>query len=265
MNKIRTFSDFVDDVARAPSLAIGGGGLQRKPMAAVRALARSAVEGLHLIDFLGGPDVDALVGTGKVRRLTFAFVGFDAFGLAPNFRKARESGALEIVEWSEATFLAGLEAGGKRLPFLPTRFGLGTGIVDTPTSPFRTFPCPLTGETLLAVPAINPDVAVIHVNAADRAGNAVILSDCFADPLLVRAARRVYLTAERIVEDIRAEQVARATFISRLWVHGVIEAPGGGGFTAVFPDYPIDLPAMLDYQAKATDGAWLAGHLRSPA
>ena len=244
-------------------IAFGGGGLQRKPVAAAAAIARSDLHDLDIVSFLGGPEVDLLIGMGKVRRMRFAFVGFDSFGLAPNFRAARQRGDIEIVEYSEGLMMAAYEAAAKRLPFLPSRFGLGTDLLNTATSPFRQFSCPLTGEQLLAVPALSPDLAIVHVNEADEMGNALIHSDAFADMLLVQAAKRVVLTAERIVDEIPGERRGRSTFISRLWVDHVVEAPRGGGFSAVFPDYRFDLPRLLDYQKNATDAAWLSRHVEN--
>lgn len=260
-----SMSELVGQIGPGQSVAFGGGGLQRKPMAVAKAIAASKLEGLDLVSYLGGPEVDVLLGMDKGRRLSFAFVGFDAYGLAPNFRQARESGNLEIVEYSEATMLAAFEAGAKRLPFLPTRFGLGTDLMTTPTTPFKTLACPFTGETLLAVPAIVPDVAIIHVNEADRAGNAVIHSDAYGDPLIVRAARKTFLTAERVVDDLPSTHTRRSTFISRLWVAGVVEAPGGAGMTALFPDYRFDLPRILEYQKRATDRSWLQSFVAEAA
>ncbi len=252
-----TMEAFVASLDPGVRIAFGGGGIQRKPMAAAKALARSGLSDLDLVTFLGGPEIDLLIGLGRARRLAFAFVGFDAYGLAPCFRAAREAGKLPVIEYSEATMLAAFEAGAKNLPFLPTRFGLGTDIVTTPTSPFKTFACPFTGETLLGVSALRPDVAVVHVNLADKAGNAVIYSDAYADSLMVRASRRTVLTAEQVVDALPIDQTRRFTFISRLWVDAVIEAPHGAGMTAMFPDYRFDLPRVLEYQRKANDRAWL--------
>lgn len=257
MDKRITMGDFTASLKPGARIAFGGGGIQRKPMAAAAAIARSALTDLDLVSFLGGPEVDLLIGLGRARQLECAFVGFDAYGLAPCFRAAREAGTLRLVEYSEATMLAAFEAGAKNLPFLPTRFALGTDIVGTPTSPFKTIACPFTGETLLAVPALRPDVAVVHVNVADRAGNAVIHSDAYADGLLARAARRTILTAEKVVDDLPSDQSRRCAFISRLWVDGVIEAPRGAGMTAMFPEYRFDLPKVLEYQKNACNRAWL--------
>jgi glutaconate CoA-transferase subunit A len=265
MDKRLTLTELVAAIAPGQSIAFGGGGLQRKPMAAVKAIAASALTDIPVISYLGGPEVDLLIGLGKVRSLAFAFVGFDAYGLAPNFRKAREAGTLDVIEYSEATMLAAFEAAAKRLPFIPTRFGLGTAIMTTRSSPLKPFTCPISGETLVAVPALKPDIAIVHVNEADRAGNAVIHSDAFTDPLLVRAARKTFLTAERVVDRLPATQSRRSTFISRMWVSGVIEAPRGAGLTVVYPDYGLDLPAVLEFQKHATDRAWLDSYVARAA
>lgn len=263
MAKTTTLEKAIPTIARGSSVAFGGGGIQRKPMAAAKALAAAPVNDLAVVTMLGGPDVDVLIGAGKVRELHFAFVGFDAFGLAPNFRKAREAGELRAVEYSEATILAAFEAAAKNLPFLPTRFGLDTDITETPTAPFRRVVCPFTGEELLAVPPLAPDVAFIHANVADRHGNAVIVGDGYADPLLLQAAKRTFVTAERIVDELPDDPaIAGGTFLSRLWIEGVIEAPRGGGMTAVYPDYRFDLPKVLEYQKWATNPEWFSAWIR---
>lgn len=263
MSKVIGLEALADLAGEAGLIGFGGGGIQRKPMAAAAAIARAGVSGFEAASFLGGPEVDLLIGLGRVKRLHFAFVGFDMFGLAPNFRNARQAGALEIVEYSEGLMLTAYEAAAKRLPFLPSRFGLGTQILDTPTSPFRRMTCPLTAEPLVAVPALAPDLAIVHVNEADIHGNALIHSDTYADLLLIQAARTVVLTAERIVPELPRDRPARASFVSRLWVDHVVAAPGGGGFTAVFPEYRFDLPALTDYQKNATDSEWLSRKLEA--
>ncbi len=257
MSKELSMDGLIAEIAASKTVAFGGGGVQRKPMAVIHAMAQSNLDKLDVISFLGGPDVDVLAGFGKIQKLHFAFVGFDAYGLAPNFRRQREAGAITIVEYSEGTMMAAFEAAAKRLPFIPTRFGLGTDILRTRTSPFKTFACPISGEPLVAVPALSPDLAVIHVNEADRSGNAIIHGDPYLDPLILRAAKKRIVTAERIVDALSRDYTHRSTFISRLWVDGIVEAPKGGGLTATFPDYPVDVPLLLEYLKRATDRAWL--------
>src|SRR5688500_3539535 len=118
-----------DDVAATLSdgmtIGIGGWGSRRKPMALVRAILRSDVKDLTVVSY-GGPDVGLLCAAGKVRKVVFGFVSLDSIPLEPHFRAARQSGAIEVVEYDEGMLQLGLYAAAQRLPFLPTRAGLGS-------------------------------------------------------------------------------------------------------------------------------------------
>lgn len=256
-DKLTSIEDVVASLADGDTLAFGGGGLDRKPLAAAKAVGRSPLRDLGLVAFLGGPEVDLLIGLGKAARVHFAYVGLDTLGMAPNFRHAREHGDIEAVEASESLVLTGLEAAAKRLPFLPSRSGLGADLLSLSNTPFRRFACPITGADLVAVPALAPDVAFIHANEADRAGNAAIHGDAYADHLLARAAKRVYVTAERIVERVDAT----GTFVSRLWVTGVCDEPGGADFTSVYPKRRLDRRGAAEYAARAGNADWLRGYV----
>src|ERR1700733_7353206 len=100
-----TLDDLAAEIADGQSVAFGGGGVQRKPMAATQAIARAGRTGLHLVSLLGGPEFDLLLGLGRVQRISFAFVGYDAYGLAPTFRAAPEPGTAEAVESSGRALL----------------------------------------------------------------------------------------------------------------------------------------------------------------
>lgn len=263
MDKVRTLDDLVDRAARASTLSFGGGGLVRKPMSAAAAIGLSELAPKSLYSLLGGAEVDLLIGCEKVRDLHFAFIGLDSVGLAPNFRKARESGVLSVVEASEYLVLAGLEASARGVSFLPTRSGLGTDLLTRPNTPYRVFDCPLTGEPLVASPAMRPDLAVIHVNIADRRGNAVVYGEIFADYLLARASASVWVTAETVVDELPAmDRRPHGTFISRLFVEGVVLSPGGADFTGIYPDYPVDMVAAAVYRDNATKDVWLTEYAR---
>src|SRR5262245_15169090 len=179
MDKRGDLSDLLADIATAEVISFGGGGHVRKPMTAASAIAGSQLAPKDYFVMLGGPELDVLIGAKKVRRLQFAFMGLGPLGLLPNFRAERESGNLDIIESSEYLIIAALEAAARGVPFLPTRSGLGTDILTRPNSPYKTFACPLTQQELVAVPAANIDVAVIHANVADRSGNALIFGDPF--------------------------------------------------------------------------------------
>jgi glutaconate CoA-transferase subunit A len=264
MDKMISLSELTSHIKPGMMIGLGGNGLSRKPMAAAKAIAGSLVTDLDLAVMLGGPETDLLIGMQKVRSLHFAYVGFDRFGMAPNFRKARQESKIRAVEYSEGTFISALSAAAQRVPFMPTRRGLGTDLLTFDNSPFKVFTCPISGERLVAVPALMPDIAIIHVNVADKAGNGLIFGDPLIDPILARAAKAVYLTAERVIDAVpRGQPQSRATLISRLWVNGVCEVPRGGAFTGVFPDYSADGVAVLDYLAHARDQHWLSAFAKS--
>src|SRR6516164_1736269 len=256
MNKVVTADDVVGEIRDGATIAIGGSSLSRKPMALVRALARSDRRNLRLIVNVGGPEVDLLIGTGKLAEVIFAFVGFEVMGLAPHFRRARQDGSVRFQEWTEFTVMAGLDATIKRVPFLPTHTGLGTDLLRV-NAAFRTFQDPFEGQTLLAVPALRPDIALIHVNLADPQGNGVILGDGHMDALCAKAAKKTFLSAEQILLPERLQTYGRDVHIFRTMVTGVVEAPWGAHFTGCAPEYRADLQHVQEYLAAArSEAAW---------
>jgi glutaconate CoA-transferase subunit A len=251
------FDGFVADLRDGMTIGIGGWGPRRKPMALVRAILRSELKDLTIVAY-GGPDVGMLCAAGKVRKLVFGFVSLDAIPLEPYFRKAREAGGLDVLELDEGMLQWGLKAAALRLPFLPTRVGLGTDIVThggfaTVTSPYA------DAEVLLAMPALPLDVALLHVQRADRRGNVQALGpDTYYDEWFAKAAKRTYVSAETVVErmDLSHSGDAAANLFERCFVHGVIAAPCGAHPTSLPPDYGWDLVALKRYAAGAAEDGW---------
>jgi glutaconate CoA-transferase subunit A len=241
------------------TIGIGGWGSRRKPMSLVRAIARSDLDDLTIVSY-GGPDIGLLCAAGKVRRLVYGFVSLDSIPLEPHFQAARESGALEVTEYDEGMLQWALYAASLRLPFLPSRAGLGSDVMRF-NPELRTVSSPYAdGEELLAVPALALDAALIHLNRADAAGNAQFLGpDLYFDDLFAAAAQRAYVSCERIVptEDLAAEGGPLSLRIHRWMVDGVIEAPRGAHFTSCVPDYARDEEFQRAYVAAARDPeAW---------
>jgi len=251
------------------TIGIGGWGSRRKPMAVVRAILRSPLRDLRIVSY-GGPDVGMLCAAGKVRELVFAFVSLDVIALEPYFRAARESGAIAARELDEGMMLLGLQAAAWRVPFLPTRAGLGSDLfrldpaLRTVTSPY---PGPDgAGEELVAVPALDLDAAVVHVHRADRRGNARLLDDDpYFDTLFLGAARDRYLTCEELVGtgELAASGDVRAPGVSRLLVDAVAHAPGGAHPTACDPLRPRDVAHLRTYAASASGPDGWAGYVRA--
>jgi glutaconate CoA-transferase subunit A len=180
----------VGAISDGMTVGVGGWGARRKPMALVAALAASPARDLTVVTY-GGPDVGLLLAAKKIRKLVYGFVSLDLVPLEPRFRAAREGGELEAVELDEGMLQLGLRAAAWRLPFLPTRAGLGSDVMSW--NPWlRTVRSPYDdGEELVAMPALPLDVALVHVNRADERGNLAILGpDPYFDDLFLMAARR---------------------------------------------------------------------------
>jgi glutaconate CoA-transferase subunit A len=258
-DKRMTEAEVVSELKDGMTIGIGGWGARRKPMSVVRAILRSPVKDLTVVSW-GGPDVGLLCAAGKVKKLVYAFVSLDTIPLEPHFRLARQSGSVEAMELDEGMFYWGLYAAGLRLPFMPNRAGMGSDVMRVNPS-LKTVRSPYEdGEELVAVPALNLDVAVIHMNRADQRGNGQFLGpDPYFDELFLMAAKRRFMTCERIVktEDFVREGSFHTLKINRMLVDGVVEAPNGAHFTSCAPDYPRDETFLARYAASAANPeAW---------
>jgi glutaconate CoA-transferase subunit A len=254
-----TVDEMVAELRDGMTIGIGGWGSRRKPMAVIRALLRSDVKDLTVVSY-GGPDVGLLCAAGKVRKVVFAFVSLDSIALEPHFRNARQAGTVDSLELDEGMFLLGLQAAAWRVPFLPTRVGLGSDVLNKQDE-IRTVVSPYDdGEELVAMPALTLDVALIHQNRADAGGNAQFLGpDLYFDDLMCQAAKRSFVTCERIVDtdDLLKEGSHHTLRISRLWTDGVVETPNGAHFTSCVPDYERDEAFQKEYAASAASAeAW---------
>ncbi len=259
MDKRTTERDVIAELRDGMTIGIGGWGSRRKPMSLIREILRSELKDLTIVSY-GGPDVGLLCAAGKVKKLIYGFVSLDSIPLEPHFRKARQSGAIEVVELDEGMLQWGLYAAALRLPFLPTRAGLGSDVLKynpelkLVKSPYE------DGEELVAVPALHLDVALIHMNRADAAGNGQFLGpDPYFDDLYCGAATRRFMSCEKIVptKDLSLEGSLHTLKIHRMLIDGVIEAPGGAHFTECPPDYGRDEAFQKQYALAARDpDAW---------
>ena len=259
-SKDRSADEMIAELRDGMTLGIGGWGPRRKPMALIRAILRSSLRDLTLVTY-GGPEVGMLCAAGKLRKLVFGFVTLDVIPLEPYFRKARESGALaEVAEYDEGMLQWGLRAAAMRLPFLPTRVGLGSDVM-THNPDLRTVRSPYDdGELLVAMPALPLDAALLHVDRADRLGNVQIDGpDPYFDEHYARAARRCFVSCEEMPErlDLSHPGHARYNPFERSLVSGVVHAPGGAHPTSCAPHYGWDLDELKRYVASAGEaGGW---------
>ena len=257
-DKRLTEDEAVAQLESGMTIGIGGWASRRKPMSLVRALLRSPLTDLTIVSY-GGPDVGVLCAAGKIRKLVYGFVSLDSIPLEPHFRAARQTGTLaEAVELDEGMLQWGLYAASLRLPFLPTRSGVGSDVM-TINPQLRTVRSPYKdGEELVAMPALPLDAALVHLNRADARGNGQFLGpDLYFDDLFLGASAsgRRFLSCERVVatEDLLKEGGVHTLKINRSLVDGVIEASRGAHFTSCVPDYDRDEAFQRAYATAAVD------------
>ncbi|MBB5913242.1 acyl CoA:acetate/3-ketoacid CoA transferase alpha subunit [Nocardia transvalensis] len=238
-DKRMTLDEAVGQLRSGMTIGLGGWGSRRKPLAFVRALLRSDVTDLTVVSY-GGPDLGLLCSAGKVRKAYYGFVSLDSAPFYdPWFAKARTGGELTVREMDEGMVKCGLQAAAARLPFLPIRAGLGSDVLNFWEGELRTVRSPYEDadgrtETLVAMPALTLDAAFVHLDLADKHGNAAYTGvDPYMDDLYCLAAERRFLSVDRVVETEELVKAVpqQAIILNRMMVDGVVEAPGGAHFT----------------------------------
>ncbi len=241
------------EVPDGATLALGGMTLYRRPLAFVKALLlrERPPRDLTLLSFTGGIESDLLIGSGCVAVIRSAYVGLEAFGLAPMFTHFAQQGRLHVIEETEASIVMGIRAGIAGSGFMPSRAWQGTDLpgLRPDVKPVRD---PYSAEEMLAFPAIHCDVAVIHGLAGDRQGNALINNNLGIDLELVYLADRVIATVEE-----RVEKLTRSTegvIIPYPGCDMLAEAPRGAAPASCYPLYPLDGEAILRYTEACKAG-----------
>ena len=260
-DKLTGLSRAIEVVHDGAVVALGGGLSARLPMAMVRELVRQGRSGLHVVGSAHGIDVDLLVAAGALAVCEESYVGFEQdFGLAPAYRRAAQAGTIEVRESCCGTLIAQLRAAEAGLPFMPVRGVVGTDIPRLhPEYGFVT--CPFTGERLVAVPPLRPDVALIHAPMADRHGNVHLEQPYVLDERFAAASREVIVSVERVVST---EEVQRAGItVPAHLVSAVVEVPYGAHPSSCYPDYAYDRAHIGEYvRAAAQGGAALEDYLQ---
>ncbi|HEX3801985.1 MAG TPA: CoA-transferase [Solirubrobacteraceae bacterium] len=252
-----TLADAAGLVADGATIGFGGGlGLQRRPVSFARELIRQGRRGLRVFGVINGVETDLLIGAGAVTSTDTSYVGLDEVGQGPNFQAAAGDGRIEVHEYSEWVITARFRAANMGLPYMPWPSGRFTDA--TRALGYKNVRCPYTGVELLAVPAVQLDVAVIQAVRCDSAGNAelaVPLDHMYdVDALVARSAKTVIVCAEEIgeVDPTRVQLLGRE-------VDAVVEAPTGSWPAAMTPLYSADRRHLIEeYVPAARNGEFSA-------
>ena len=200
-------------VADGMTIAIGGFINSSHPMLIVRGLIKRGVKNLTVVGAASsGLEIDLLIAAGCARKVVAPYVGGEALApIGPAFRAAAEKGRLEVFELDEAMYYAGLRAAAQRVPFNPWRSGVGTSFPEMNPA-IKSFQDPLNGETLLAIPAIDIDIAFLHAAVSDAYGNVQYIGHGYGDRAIHAAADATFVQVESIVsnEEIRRDPLRTA-------------------------------------------------------
>lgn len=248
-------------------LALSGFSIARNAVAFSRELIRQGKRDLTLSQCILGLDSELLVAAGLVRRVIYGGGSLDRFGQLACVNRAIEQGTIVAEYLSSLAVCFRYLAGALGLPFMPIKSMLASDVLkqlqeETAPDQFREMDCPFTGERLLLLRALTPDVAVIYVQMADEEGNARILGPLWDTVEAAKAARQIILLTEELVptEMIRAQP--ELTTIPGLRVRGVVHLPYGAHPSSLYRCYDYDAEHLKLYVARGRTEAGVAEYLR---
>ena len=264
MAEITTLSEAVAEIVHDGDSVALEGFTHLIPFAAGHEVLRQGRTELELIRMT--PDIlyDQMIGIGAARRLVFSYGGNPGVGSLHRFRDAIEHDwphAIELEEHSHAGMANRYAAGAARLPFAVMRGYRGTDLAEVTT--VRPITCPFTGETLTAVPALRPRVAIVHAQEADRDGNVQLWGIPGVQKEAVLSADRALVTVERIVPEL--EPRPGGVVIPGWVIEAVAEAPGGSlpSYAAGITERDNDFYRFWDKLSRDRDEftAWMDEHV----
>lgn len=237
-------------VQSGQTLGLGGNMLYRRPTAFVFELLRrpNPPTDLALLTFTAGYAADLLVGAGCVSQTRTCYFGLEAFGFAPMFTQAAQQNKIRVREETEASIALGIRATLAGVGFMPSTAWLGTDLL-TLRPDVKTVTDPYSGEELVAFPAIQCDIAVIHALVADKHGNVRLNKNIGLDPELAGVSEQVIVTAEEVVDSLDDHVALPGRLVT-----AVVHVPRGAWPTSCYPHYPIDGGEILRYTDACANG-----------
>jgi glutaconate CoA-transferase, subunit A len=235
------------------TVAIGGFINSSHPMIVVRELIKRGLRNLTVVGAASsGLETDLLIAAGVAKKIVSPYIGGEGLAaIGPAFRAAAERGQIEIFELDEAMYYAGLRAAAQRVPFNPWRSGIGTSFPEVNPA-IKVFKDPCNGETLLAIPAINIDVAFLHAATSDIYGNVQYIGHGFGDRAIYAASDLTFVQVEQIVSNEQIRSDPLRTVVPG--ADGIIRAQFGSHPYASPGHYTEDKEHIKEYVRVAT--AW---------
>ena len=253
-DKVMSLEDAAKLVKDGEHVGIGGCHTSRTPFAMIWALIRARKKDLIISRSIASTEGDLLLASGISRHvITSWFTQGIVWGVSKVMRHYTESKLAQFEEWSHMSIGLRYRAGAMGIPFIPSRSMLGSDVIARLGGRVRTMTCPFTGEELVLLPALNPDVVLIHVQRCDCYGNAQIDGLQFMDIDMAMAANRVILTTECIVSNDQIRRTPDRTRIPFFTVEAVVEVPMGSAPHECYGLYEPFFPHLDDYAARTKD------------
>ena len=242
-SKLVSIHDAIAQIPDGAKVAVGGSLIRRAPMALVRELVRQKKRDLTLYAWSAGMDYDMLIGGGCVKEAWSSYVGLFQLGIAGNFRRAVEAGAIRFVDISETCGMDKFRAAAFGNSFCVSKTPLHSGLLKNPE--FKTITCPFTGEEYVAMEAFRADYAILHAHRADRYGNVqfdtIRMMDNEIDPIIAKSAKKVIVSVEEIVSEEEIIHSPTMTLLPKIFVDCVVHAPFGAHPNSCDTRYDFDL------------------------
>jgi acyl CoA:acetate/3-ketoacid CoA transferase alpha subunit len=252
IDKITTAKKAVRDIPDGTHIALGGFAIARNVNTVVHELIRQQRKDLTVSQCVMGMDTDLLVGAGLVSRLMVGGGSLDRFGRVNCVNRAREKGTIESIDSTSLSISFAYLAGALGISFIPIKSMFGSEILERletgeAAGSICRMNCPFTGEPYLLLRAIKPDVALIHVQVADKEGNCQINGPHWNNEEQAKAADRIIVITESLVETDVIRQNPERTIIPGHRVEAVIHQPFGAHPTTVFGCYDYDAGHLIEY------------------
>ncbi|MDR7482105.1 MAG: CoA-transferase [Armatimonadota bacterium] len=278
--KVMTAAEAVARFVRPGSvLGMGGQNIGRCPQALTHEIIRQRIGGLTVVGCNLSIGMDQLVGAGLVRRTESGSGNLERFGVTFCWRRGIEDGTLEHEDYSHLAMVSRFLAGEMGVPFMPTRSLLGSDMLGVPpagaaphggrgaAAPGADTPAPrgpgkavvvdnpwAPGEPVVLVPALQPDVSIVHVQRADPLGNLVIEGFATHEPEMLRASRAVVVSCEELISTDEIRAAPERTTVPFMYVDAVVVQPFGAYPTSVYGHYDYDALEVARYQEAARAG-----------
>jgi acyl CoA:acetate/3-ketoacid CoA transferase alpha subunit len=259
-SKLKSMREVVRSVPDGAHVALGGFAIARNVIAAVHEFIRQGKKDLTVSQGVAGLDTDLLVGSGAVRRLIIGGGSLDRFGPVGCINRAREQKSLEAHDYTSLSLCFRYLAGALGLSYIPIKSLLGSEILERLESgpaarDVLRMPCPFTGEQYVLLRALNPDICFVHVQTADAEGNARIDGPRWENEEQAKAANRLIVIAEEIVDTGEIRKRPERTIIPAHRVEAVVHQPFGAYPTAVYGRYDYDAEHLRLYVGHSKKGS----------